>query len=319
MERRRQNDVPIREDQPAPTVALVTVSYGPDRDRCGLLCRSIDALAPANWDHVIIVDRADVPAFRELETRRRRIVATEDMLPKRVWRLETRRVGLRSNVFLHLGKPVRGWLVQQLVKLAVCREVRADVVVHADSDVVLVRRFDADSVVDAARRVRLFQAPRVVDENLPGHVRWHRTAEHLLGLEPSPIPLPDYITSLVPWRRENAVALLDFMQSRGRRPWMRTIASAWDFSEYILYGRFVSEILDSAGQYTTASSLCHDYWGPDPLGTAQIEHLLDEMSEEQVGLSITAKAGMLPESYARQIERRWATTTDIGIHHRQPG
>ena len=111
----------------APSVAFVTVSYGPDRDRCGLLCRSMDALAPATSDHVIIVDRADLPQFRELESGHRRIVATEDVLPNRVWRLEARRVGLRSNVFLHLGKPIRGWLVQQLVKLAACREVAADI------------------------------------------------------------------------------------------------------------------------------------------------------------------------------------------------
>ena len=257
---------------------------------------------------MIIVDRADLPLFRELESGSRRIVATEDVLPKRVWRLEARRVGLRSNVFLHLGKPIRGWLVQQLVKLAACREVAADVIVHADSDVALVRRFAVETLVDDEGRVRLYRAPGVIDEGLPGHVRWHRSAEQLLGLDPSPIPLPDYITSLVPWRRENALAMLDFLDRRFRRSWMRTISSAWDFSEYILYGRFVSEVLGEAGaQFATASSLCCDYWGPEPLSEAQIEGLLDGMSEDQVGLSITAKAGMKPESYASQFEQRWAT------------
>ena len=132
-----------------PSVAFVTVSYGPDRDRCRLLCRSLDALGPPKSGHLIIVDRADLAQFSELETGSRRIIATEDVLPSRVWRLEARRVGLRSNVFLHLGKPVRGWLVQQLVKLAACRDVAADIIVHADSDVALVRPFDTDSLVDA--------------------------------------------------------------------------------------------------------------------------------------------------------------------------
>ena len=94
-------------------------------------------------------------------------------------------------------------------------------------------------------------------------MRWHRTAEKLLGLRASPIPLPDYITSLVPWRRENAVALLDFLDGRFRRWWMHTISSAWDFSEYILDGRFVSDVLgDAACQFASESSLCRDYWGP---------------------------------------------------------
>jgi len=307
MERTGKSDVAAnRGDRPAPTVAFVTVSYGPDRDRCGLLCRSIDALAPATWDHVIIVDRADIPKFRELESGRRHIVATEDVLPKRVWRLEARRVGLRSNVFVHAGLPVRGWLVQQLVKLAICREIEADVVVHADSDVVLVRGFDAESVVDGAHCVRLYCAPGAIDASLSGHVRWHRTAERLLGLDASPTPLPDYITSLVPWRRDNAKLLLDFLDRRFRRSWMRVISNAWDFSEYILYGRFVSEVVgDVGGQFASASSLCRDYWGHEALSNAELENFLDGMSEGHVAVSITAKAGMNPDSYASVLERRW--------------
>jgi hypothetical protein len=258
---------------------------------------------------VIIVDRADLPMFRELESGRRRVVTTEDVLPRRVWRLETRRLGLRSNVFLHLGKPVRGWLVQQLAKLAACRELSADVIVHADSDVALVREFQAESLVDDEHRVRLYRAPGAIGGDMPEHVTWHRTAERLLGLDPSPIPLPDYITSLVPWRRDNVLALLDYLDGRSGRSWMRTISSAWHISEYVLYGRFVSDVLGEAGaQFATASSLCHDYWLHEPLSEDQIEDLLHGMSEHEVGLSITAKAGMKPESYASQLQRRWAMT-----------
>jgi hypothetical protein len=300
--------------QPAPTVTFVTVSYGPDRDRCALMCRSIDALAPPTCDHLIIVDRTDLPKFRDLESRRRRIVATEDVLPKRVWRLEARRVGFRSNVFLQMGRPIRGWLVQQLVKLAACREVATDVILHTDSDVALVRRFDGDLLFDAESRLRLYSAPGAIEAGMPHHVRWHRIAEHLLGLDATPLPLPDYITSLVPWARENGVALLEFLERRYRRSWMRTISSSWNFSEYVLYGRFVSDVLgETAGQFTTPSSLCRDYWDREPLSEAQIESLIDGMRDDQVALSITAKAGIKPESYVSVLERHWAlaqATTD---------
>jgi hypothetical protein len=182
------------------------------------------------------------------------------------------------------------------------------VIVHADSDVALVRPFHAKSLVDADGRVRLYRAPGLIDQTLPDHVRWHRIAEQLLGLSPSPIPLPDYITSLVPWRRENALALLDVLDGRFRRSWMRAISSVWNFSEYVLYGRFVSDVLgDDACQFATASSLCRDYWEPQPLTTAQIKELLEGMSREQVGLSITAKAGMNPDTYSSLLERRWTT------------
>ena len=291
----------------SPSVAFVTVSYGPDRDRCALLCRSVDALAPEILEHVIIVDRADLPLFRELESGRRRVIVAEDVLPRRVWRLQARRVGLRSNAFLHLGKPIRGWLLQQLVKMAACREVAADVIVHADSDVSLMRRFAASSLVDAQGRLRLYRGPGGINEWLSEHVLWHRSAERLLGLDPSPTPLPQYIASLVPWRRDNAIALLDFLDSRSRRSWMRAIASTWDFSEYILYGRFVTDMLgEAAAQFSTPTSLCLDYWEKEPLSPERIEALVDGLGPEQVAVSITAKAGMPAESYAALLERRWS-------------
>jgi hypothetical protein len=296
----------IAQKNRAPSVAFVTVSYGPDRDRCEFLCRSLDELVPPSSEHLIIVDRADLAQFGELESGRRRIVATEDLLPGHVVRVATRRLGLRSNLFLHAGKPIRGWLIQQLAKLASCREIHCDVIVHADSDVALLRPFDFRSLVDDDGQVRLYQAPGMIDENLPDHVRWHRSAEQLLGLATSPLPLPDYITSLVPWRRDNAVALLDFLDAR-RRSWMRAIAGAWDFSEYILYGRFVSSVLGEtrAHQFVSPTSLCRDYWGPGALGREQIEELLDSVADDQYAVSITAKAGMPPALYAPQIERRW--------------
>jgi hypothetical protein len=289
----------------APSVAFVTVSYGPDRERCELLCRSLDELAPSS-EHLIIVDRADLPQFHDMESGRRRVVTTEGLLPGHVVRVATRRLGLRSNLFLHAGKPIRGWLIQQLAKLASSREVDCDVIVHADSDVALLRPFDPRSLVDEDGRVRLYRAPDMIDESLPDHVRWHRSAENLLGLATSPLPLPDYITSLVPWRRANAIALLDFLDSH-RRSWMRAIAGAWNFSEYMLYGRFVSNVLGEvrAGQFVSSTSLCRDYWGPEALSHEQIEELLDSVADDQFGVSITAKAGMPAALYAQQIERRW--------------
>ena len=95
---------------------------------------------------------------------------TEDVLPKRVLRIGTRRLGLRSNVFLQLGRPIRGWLVQQLAKLAISREITADVIVHADSDVALVRPFDPSMLVDHEGRIRLFCAPDAIGDALPGRV-----------------------------------------------------------------------------------------------------------------------------------------------------
>ena len=62
----------------------------------------------------------------------------------------------------------------------------------------------------------------------------------------APSPPSDYITSFVPWRRDNAVALLEHIERMTGRSWLRAIASAWDVSEYTLYGRFVTDELERA-------------------------------------------------------------------------
>ena len=289
-----------------PSVAFVTASYRLDRDRCALLSRSLEACAPS-YEHWIVVDRGDLPLFRSLEDARTTVVAKEEVLPRWVHRLDTLRIGLRSNVWVQAGgRPIRGWLLQQLVKLAVAREVDAEVLVHADSDVVLLRPFSTSSVVDDDGRIRLYARPDTIDERLPVHVRWHRSAERLLGVEPAALPLPDFISSLVPWKRRNAVALLDHIEETTGRHWLRALAGSWHVSEYTLYGRFAQDVLgDAGGQFASAVSLCSDYYKHVPLTAPELKTLLDRAGPDEIAVSLTSKAGMKPEDYVEVLEPRW--------------
>jgi uncharacterized protein DUF6492 len=289
------------------TVAFVTISYGPDRDRCLLLRRSLDDFAPA-VEHWIVVDRADLPLFQSLQNSAATVITTEEVLPLSMRRVHLRRVGLRSNMWIQArGKPVRGWLLQQLIKLAIAEELEADVLVYADSDVVLLRPFRTSFVIGEHGHVRLFARPDAVDETLPNHLLWHRSAETLLGIGRRTPPMADFITSLVPWKRENAVALLRHVERNTGRHWLRALAGASDVSEYTLYGRFACDVLgERAGQYLTSSSLCRDYWAHAPLSPRELDALLDGIETEEIGVSITAKAGMQPADYVGAVEERWA-------------
>ena len=289
------------------SVAFVTASYRLDRARCELLCRSLETCAPS-VDHWIVVDRGDLPLFRSLRNHRTHVVAKEEVLPRWVHRLDTLRIGLRSNVWLQGGGlPIRGWLLQQLVKLAIAEKLTEDVVVHIDSDVVLLRPFSLSSLVDQAGRVRLFAAPDAIDESLPHLVRWHRSSEKLLGIGPAGLPAPNFISTLVPWKRANALALLDHVEKNSGRHWLRALADAWHVSEYTLYGRFAQDVLGaSAGQFVSSSSLCHDYYRRVPLSVPEVETLLDCVGPEQIAVSLTSKAGMRPDDYVEVLERRWA-------------
>ena len=272
-----------------------------------MLNRSLEACAPS-FEHWIIVDRGDLPLFRSLQSNRTNVVAKEEVLPVWVHRVDTLKLGLRSNIWLQAGgRPIRGWLLQQLVKLAVAKSLSADVVLHADSDVVLLRPFSADAVVDGDGRVRLFERPDYVDETLPNHIRWHRSAEKLLDVGKADIPMPDYISTLVPWKRQNALALLDHVERTTGTHWLRAVAAAWDVSEYVLYGRFVQDVLGaSGGQLVSSSPLCLDYYKRVPLAVPELTAFLDSVDEETIAVSLTAKAGMNPADYIQLLERRWA-------------
>jgi hypothetical protein len=162
--------------------------------------------------------------------------------------------------------------------------------------------------------VRLYAQPDAVDETLPNHLLWHTSAERLLGIGRAGLPLPDFITSLVPWRRQNAVALLRHVERNTGRHWLRALAAAWDVSEYTLYGRFATDVLgERAGQYVTSSSLCRDYWTPVPLSRQELETFLDGIGPEEIGVSITAKAGMTPGAYAEVLERRAAALQETEV------
>jgi hypothetical protein len=280
-----------------------------------LLSRSLDACAPSA-EHWIVVDRGDLPHFRVLQNHRTHVVAKEEMLPVWVHRLDTIRIGLRSNVWLQArGWPIRGWLLQQLIKLAVAAQLTADVIVHADSDVVLVRPFSTSSVVDEDGRVRLYSLPDYIDDRLPNHVLWHRSAEKLLGIPPRGLPLPDFISSLVPWKRASAVALLEHIENHTGSHWLRAVSAAWHVSEHTLYGRFAQDVVgEGPGGFVWSPSLCQDYYKDVPLAAAELEALLDRLDPQEFAVSLTAKAGMRPADYVEVLERRWATLDELSTY-----
>lgn len=290
------------EDMTIPTVSIVTKTYGPDLDRCELLCRSIDRHVAATT-HWIVVDRRDRPAFRYLEGRRRLVVATEDLLPIRTRRITFGPFASRRNLWVSTRtRPMRGWLVQQIAKLAVATAAETDVLAYVDSDIVFIKDIDLPSY--ASRDVPLFCVQGAIDERLPTHVLWHRTAERILGLPPVDLPAPDFVGPVIFWRRENVIALLDRLAECGGANWVATLARASDVSEYTLYGRFVTTMTGrSSGHSLTERALCHSYWDTDPLDEAGLVTFLGRLDVNHVAVMLNPKAGMSPQWYGPLLER----------------
>ena len=102
---------------------------------------------------------------------------------------------------INLGRPfppVRGWILQQVIKLAAVAACEEDVVLLVDSDIEFLRPFTAETFVRNGV-VRFYRKPDEIDERLPRHMIWHRVARALLGLPPAEPPYTDYISSLLAW------------------------------------------------------------------------------------------------------------------------
>jgi Family of unknown function (DUF6492) len=289
------------------SLAILTPSYAPDLELCRTLNRSVLEWTPAEATHHIIVPRRDLELFASLRSPRTEVWTVEQWLPGRMLRIP------RFNAWLNLRRPyppVRGWVMQQVVKLRMAAEIEADVLLLADSDVVLVRPVTADTFRSEGR-TRFYRCDDAVVESMRRHVIWHDVARRLLGLAPSgPPPLPDYISAFNVWDRAVVLELLERIERTTGRSWLDAVASQLHVSEFILYGVFVDCVLgESAGVFPASSMLCHSYWHTQPLDDAGAAGFVRDLAPEDVAVMISAKSGTPLDVRAKAL-----STVHLGAH-----
>jgi hypothetical protein len=295
------------------SLAVLTPSYAPDLELCRELNRSVLDWAPPDVQHHLVVPRRDYELFTPLGGPRTRVWTVDELVPRGMLSLP------RVNAWLNLRRPyppIRGWVMQQVVKLAAASEFDADVLVLADSDVTFVRPITVDTF-QRDGGVRFYRADDGVDEEMPRHVVWHDVARRLLGLPPGgPPPLPDYISAMTPWDRRVVLAMRDRIEHVTGRPWLDAIASQLHVSEFILYGVFVDEVFGKSTTACTAeSSLCHSYWGPGPLAPEAVSGFVGSLSRDDVAVMISAKTKTQPSVRRETLSRiRSAIATSHAAH-----
>jgi hypothetical protein len=116
------------------------------------------------------------------------------------------------------------------------------------------------------------------------------------------------------WDRRVVLALRDRIERVTGRPWLDAIGSQVHFSEFILYGVFMDEVLaTSAAPWTTSSTLCHTYWGPGPLVPETIPGFVESLSPEDVAVMISAKTHTPPSVRREALSRVRATVASEGL------
>jgi hypothetical protein len=282
---------------PSMKTAVMTASYAADFERCALLCESMDRFLRGQWHHYLLVERNDVRLFTSLEGANRTVVSEAELFPawlrafpdplSMVIGKGRRRVWLSP-----FSYPLRGWHAQQLRRLAMARHVDADALLSIDSDVVLVRPFDPAGLWSDGR-LRMFRADNGARDATPGHMAWLAHAGDLLGLPRHPEPANDYVSNMVAWRMDTARALLDHLEARSGKSWIRAVISSRDISECMIYGRFADEVLGGAGHRPDPRSLSHVLWFREafPQTSQGLADFMGELRPDQVAIGIQSFVG----------------------------
>jgi hypothetical protein len=272
-----------------PDVNLITCSFRGDLEVCRMLCASVDRFVPATIPHTLYVPRADIPLFADLASDRRIIRAQEDLLPRwfvklplpsREWR---RRLHLpRRNMYVTpYSLLVRGWIAQQIIKIAATAEASAEIVTHVDSDSIFIRPLKLEHLTRDGK-VRLFRDPDMVP--LETHRVWQEAAGRLLGLPPSRYYGAEYIDPLVVWRRSVIRRMTARIEEISGRDWRIALARTPHFAEYVLYGVFADQVLgmEEAGLMPETFSLNHARWGDEFEGAAGVQAFIDALEPHHV-------------------------------------
>lgn len=239
-------------------LAIITPAFSRHLPLLELSAESIDRFCPPDIEHFVVVSNRDFSLFRHLDGSRRRVIIAEDVVPLSVFRLPVLVRG-REVWLVDWHRLVRGWIMQQALKLCAPEISNAAVFLYLDTDVFFIRSFHSESVVRTGR-VRLWRDPG--KGRLKTHMRWHQTASTLLGLPTCDYYGADFIGNLITWRRDIALELRSYISATQDAHWLRSVVGAAHFSEYILYGVFVQEVLGSRDSRHLADNdeLCLDSW-----------------------------------------------------------
>ena len=287
--------------QPDHSFAIVTPTYLPDLQRCELLAESLDRCAP-DVPHYLIVDRRDGSAFRHLQRGRRRLIESEALVGKWMWRTPG-----RNGFWLSIkAPPVRGWIVQQILKIACSDIIPERTLVFCDSDTAFLRRFTREHLLIDGK-VGLLDVD-FCDELTR---RWTQTARRLLGLPEFEGGFRNHVGNMICWNRETVRAMRSRIEMSTGLSWRIALARTLHFSEYMLYGVFVREGLgyQAVDHLPSAVPLVKPSWGARLGSDEAISEFFSHFDPHTIAVMIHSKDGIEPERFRHHLQRVWDQTS----------
>jgi len=265
-------------------LAVLTPSYRGDLELFADLHVSVLANTAPSVVHHVVVPPSDAQLFRQFAGPRCEVWTHRDLLPRHFVSVP-RASGLTVNV-RRPWPPVRGWVTQQIMKLAGTAAIGARAVVIMDSDSVLLRELTLDALAPGGRPWH-FRHDDAVVAGMDRHLDWHKVARRLLGVAGHvSAPAPDYISPIAVWDPIVVRELTAHIAATTGRDWMDAVAGELHVSEFMLYGVFVDHVLGDLEPYR--GPLCHNYYERAPLSFADGRAFAANMPSDAVGAMITS-------------------------------
>lgn len=271
-------------------VEILTCSTAGDIDLFAPLAASIDRYVDPAVRHRVVVPSVDMKRFAAFASVRREILAQEGVLPK-LWKLPSAlgalpslRGGLHRPVYLTARRQVvRGWMLQQLLKIEMTRRSDAMAIMHVDSDVCFVRPFRAEDAFDEGK-VTFFRTEG--DTGNPQHQKWVQRACTMLGANVLEGHKAHYVENCVLWSRDVTQTMVERVETVQGRPLADVIFATDSMSEYYLYGLFADFFPDQAPLARQEVSYCNSFW-PDNSGVpVPEEYFLNRLKPKHCAIAV---------------------------------
>lgn len=303
----------------APTMAIVTPTYRPDLDSFRRLHESVLRHTDEDVVHHAAVPGIDVDHFAEIDSPRLRVWSYQDVAPPGIVPTDrlgaiTRRLPVISSrvncAAVSRGRPwqpIRGWVMQQLVKLNMAAHVKADALVFVDSDVVLVRRMQVGDFLRGGA-VRFFSRTGGITRSMERHHRWCHAAHRLLGLPwADHDTYPDHVAGIVSYDPDLVLAGLDRVEEVTGSRWAEAAARYLHFSEDTLIGTYLRHFApDKVRGYRSEEPRCHSHWSPEPMDEDEAAAFVASFGPEHRAVHIQSTSGTdddLIEQIVSQVEQ----------------
>ena len=282
--------------------ALVTKTWRGDLTAFRALCESVDMHMPTTR-HYVLHDTSDAALLVPFASDTRVLVDTGELFPQ----FRELQVFGRRLWWLAPMRPVRGWIFQQLAKLAFVARMAEDAAVLVDSDAVLLRPIERHHVF-AEGKTRHFRDPGAPTGPAGQGAAWHDVAARALGLEQRGYSGADYISNPLVWSPQVARALLAHIEETTGAPWYSELVKPLRFSEYVLYGMFCDHVSGPHRELIipTAERLALISWGYDLSGDDGVDDFISAIGDKpailiqsNLGLSAERRQEIVARAMAR--------------------